>query len=130
MSRRQGFSGSTAGLALDMFVPITMQKAIMSGDRLGLRGNSFLQVFGRLSAGSNMDRAQASASVVAARLAQQYPDINEDRGALLVPLYRDGASNLLMPVVATLMAVVGIVLLIACANLAGLAARQGCRAAA
>ena len=115
-----GFHGSTAGLALDMFVPITMQKAIMSGDRLGLRGNSFLQVFGRLSAGSTMDRAQASASVVAARLAQQYPDTNKDRGALVVPLYRDGASNLLMPVVATLMAVVGIVLLIACANLAGL----------
>jgi len=115
-----GFHGSTAGLALDMFVPITMQKAIMSGDRLGLRGNSFLQVFGRLSAGSNMNRAQASASVVAARLAQQYPDTNKDRGALVVPLYRDGASNLLMPVVATLMAVVGIVLLIACANLAGL----------
>jgi macrolide transport system ATP-binding/permease protein len=115
-----GFHGSTAGLALDVFVPMTMQKVIMSGDRLGLRGNAFMQVFGRLSPGSSIDRAQASASVVAARLAEQYPDYNKGRGALVVPLYRDGASNLLLPVVATLMAVVGIVLLIACANLAGL----------
>ena len=54
--RAGGFHGSTAGLALDVFVPITMQKAIMSGDRLALRGNSFLQVFGRLAPGT-IDRA-------------------------------------------------------------------------
>ena len=37
-----------------------------------------------------------------------------------MPLWRDGASGLLLPVMATLMGVVGVVLLIACANLAGL----------
>jgi putative ABC transport system permease protein len=114
------FRGSTTGLALDVFVPITMQKTIMSGDRLAARGNSFLQVFGRLAPGASIEQAQAAASVVAARLARQYPDTNPDRGTVVIPLYRDGASNLLLPVMATLMAVVGIVLLIACANLAGL----------
>ena len=45
---------------------MTMQKVIMSGDRLGLRGNAFMQVFGRLAPNSSIDRAQASASAVAA----------------------------------------------------------------
>ena len=115
-----GFSGSAAGLALDVFVPITMQKAVMSGDRLPQRGNSFLQVFGRLAEGASIDQAGASAAVVAARLAADHPDINANRGVRLMPLHQDGASGMMMPVMATLMAVVAIVLLIACANLAGL----------
>ena len=116
----EGFRGSLAGLSLEVFVPITMQKAMMSGDRLGQRGNSWLTVFGRLAPGATVREAQASIAVVAKRLEQQYPENNEGRGATAVPLWKDGASGLLMPVMATLMAVVGVVLLIACANLAGL----------
>ncbi len=115
-----GFHGSLAGLSFDVFVPITMQKAVMSGDRLGQRGNSWLTVFGRLSKGATLRRAQASVAVLASRLEQAFPDANTGRGATAVPLWRDGASRLLLPVMATLMAVVGVVLLIACANLAGL----------
>jgi putative ABC transport system permease protein len=115
-----GFRGSLAGLALDVFVPITMQKAVMAGDRLPQRGNSFLEVMGRLAGGASLARAQAGASVVAARLATAYPRTNEGRGTVVLPLWKNGASGVLMPVMATLMAVVGVVLLIACANLAGL----------
>ena len=39
------FHGSTAGLALDVFVPMTMQKVIHVGGQTGLRGNAFMQVF-------------------------------------------------------------------------------------
>jgi predicted permease len=116
----EGFRGSVAALSLDVFVPITMQKAVMAGDRLPERGSSFLQVFGRLADGASIDRAQSSASVVAARLEQAYPDSNKDRGTAVIPLWRDGASGVLMPIMATLMGVVGVVLMIACANLAGL----------
>ena len=115
-----GFSGSAAGMALGVFVPITMQKAVMSGDRLPQRGNSFLQVFGRLAEGVSLEQAGASAAVVAARLVADHPDINEGRGVRVIPLHQDGVSGIMMPVMATLMAVVAIVLLIACANLAGL----------
>jgi predicted permease len=114
------FHGSAAGLALDAYVPITMQKSVMSGDRLGERGNSWLQVYGRLSPDATLDRANAGLRVAAGRLAAVYPQHNEGRGLLAVPLSQDGASGLLMPVMSTLMAVVGLVLLIACANLAGL----------
>jgi predicted permease len=116
----EGFRGSVAALSLDVFVPITMQQAVMEGDRLAQRGSAFLQVFGRLAPGATIAQAQASASVVAARLAEAYPESNRDRGILAVPLWRDGASGILLPIMATLMGVVGVVLLIACANLAGL----------
>jgi macrolide transport system ATP-binding/permease protein len=115
----EGFRGTMIGLSLDVFVPITMQRAFMSGDRLPQRGNSFLQVYGRLAEGASLGRAQASLDVVAARLAKAHRE-NEGRGITIEPLWRDGAAGLLLPVMATLTAVVGVVLLIACANLAGL----------
>ena len=116
----EGFRGTMIGLSLDVFVPITMQRAFMSGqDRLSQRGSAFLFVFGRLSEGSTLQRAQASLDVVAARLAEAHP-VNEGRGIAVEPLWQTGAAGMLLPVMATLMAVVGVVLLIACANLAGL----------
>jgi predicted permease len=115
----EGFKGTMVGLTLDVFVPVTMQRAFMSGDRLPVRGTSFLQVFGRLKPGVSLKQAQGSLDVVAARLAKDHQE-NEGKGILVKPLWRDGAAGLLLPVMATLMAVVAVVLLIACANLAGL----------
>ena len=115
----EGFHGTMGGLSLDVYVPLTMQRAFMSGDRLRQRGTSFLQVYGRLTPGATIERAQASLAVVAARLAKDHHE-NEGRGIFLEPVWRDGAAGLLLPIMATMMAVVGVVLLIACANLAGL----------
>ena len=114
-----GFRGTMVGLSLDVFVPLTMQRAFMTGDRLNQRGNSFLQVYGRLAPGASLARAQASLDVAAARLAKDHAE-NDGRGIIGEPVWRDGAAGMLLPVMATLMAVVGVVLLIACANLAGL----------
>ncbi len=114
------FHGSVAGLALDAYLPITMQKAVMAGDRLNARGNSWLQVYGRLTPGATLERANAGLRVAGDRLAATFPDQNEGRGLMAATLANDGASGLLMPVMSTLMGVVGLVLLIACANLAGL----------
>jgi macrolide transport system ATP-binding/permease protein len=114
------FRGSVAGLVLDIFVPITMQKVVMAGDRLGQRGNSWLEVYGRLDDAATLERARASVMVEGQRLSQMYPDANAGRGMFVMPLWRAGVSRLMLPVMITLMAFVGIVLLIACANLAGL----------
>ena len=114
-----GFRGTLVGLGLDVFVPITMQRAFMSGDRLRNRGSNFLQVYGRLAPGATPERAQAALDVIAARQATEHA-ANEGRGIVTEPLWRDGAAGMLLPVMAILMAVVGVVLLIACANLAGL----------
>jgi predicted permease len=114
------FHGSVAGLALDIYIPMTLQKQFISGDRLGQRGNSWLQVYGRLQPDASYARAQAGIAVAGARLANGYPETNKGRELRAGRLSEDGASGLLMPVMTTLMGVVGLVLLIACANVAGL----------
>jgi putative ABC transport system permease protein len=115
-----GFRGSTAAVSLDVFVPITMQRAVMAGDRLPQRGSSWMEVYARLADDAKRTQVEASVAVAGTRLASQYPDSNEGRGLRVAPLWRSGASNLLLPVLGTLMGVVAIVLLIACANVAGL----------
>jgi macrolide transport system ATP-binding/permease protein len=115
-----GFHGSVAGLSLDLFVPLTMQQYFLAGDRLVQRGNSWLQVYGRLADGAAYSQAQAGIAVAGRRQAEAFPESNKGRGLRAGRLSEDGASGLLMPVMSTLMGVVGLVLLIACANLAGL----------
>ena len=114
------FRGSTAAVALDVFVPITMQRAVMAGDRLPQRGNSWMEVYARLADEATAAHAQASVVVAGQRLAAQFPQSNEGRGLRAAPLWRSGASNVMLPVLGTLSGVVAIVLLIACANVAGL----------
>ena len=114
------FRGSVAAVVLDVFVPITMQKAVMAGDRLPPRGGGWLDVYARLADGASARQAQAGIEVAGARLAQEYPADNKGRELRGVPLWRAGASSVLLPVLTTLMAMVAIVLLIACANVAGL----------
>jgi predicted permease len=118
------FGGTMIGLSLDLFVPLTMQRAFMTGDRLGQRGSAFLQVYGRLAPGATLEEAQASLDVAAARIAKDHRD-HDGRGILVEPVWKDGTAGLMLPVMTTMMAVVGIVLLIACANLAGLMLARG-----
>jgi len=114
------FHGSVAGLTLELFVPMSLQKSFIAGDRLTQRGNSWLQVYGRMEDGAPYSRANAGLDVAGRRLATTYPDSNKGRDLRGGRLSEDGASGLLMPVMTTLMGVVGLVLLTACANLAGL----------
>ena len=47
------FHGSVAAVVLDVFVPMTMQKAVMAGDRLPPRGGGWLDVYARLADGAS-----------------------------------------------------------------------------
>lgn len=114
------FRGSVAAVVLDVFVPVTMQKAVFTGDRLPERGSHWLEVYARLERGASAKQAQASIAVAGARLAEQFPDANKGRTLKAVPLWRAGASSVLLPVMATMTAMVAGVLLIACANVSGL----------
>jgi putative ABC transport system permease protein len=70
----------------------------------------------------SLEQAQAELDTIARQLEQEYPRTNEGRGAALFPLWKSpwGAGFVLRPVLFVLTAVVGLVLLIACANVANL----------
>src|SRR5262249_12075418 len=84
------------------------------------RSAHFLQVVGRLKSGVTLNQAQAEMDVISLALAEQYPESNTRRGAgVLVPEIDHLVGNV-RPVLVLLVAAVGCVLLIACANIANL----------
>ena len=83
------------------------------------RDNYSLLVFGRLRAGVGIDRAQAEMDTIATALEREYPATNAERGAAVVGI-REHATQPLRPALLMLMAAVGFVLVIACANAANL----------
>ena len=132
------FIGVNAIFGPDLWIPASMAEQLMPnemGDVLTERGKAMFQAVGRLKPGVRRERAQANLETIAAALAREYPEANEGRGATVRPI-RDaifnsassGVSNILFGGM-LLLAVVGIVLLIACSNVANLllaraAARQ------
>jgi putative ABC transport system permease protein len=84
------------------------------------RGSLNAALFGRVRDGRTVEQAQAEMSTIAARLAAQYPETNRDRGALVRPFHGFVVGDLRSPLL-LLWGAVGLVFLIACANLANLA---------
>jgi macrolide transport system ATP-binding/permease protein len=119
----QGFYGTEVVSAPDLWFPMAMQAQLESGNNwLDERRVENIFVQGRLKPGISTAQAQSAINGIAAQLEREYPDINEGK---LVALSAPGLFGLVMrgPVlgfVGMLMAVVGIVLLLACINLANL----------
>ena len=89
----------------------------------------YLHAVARLRPGVSRDQAEAELDAIAARMAGRFPQMYEGRGATVVPLH-DAIVGEVRPALLLLMGTVGLVLLIACANVANLllartAARTG-----
>ena len=92
--------------------------------RLDRRGQRWLFVKGRLKPGVTLEQAAANISVVAQQLAATWSQTNKDRKVSAkrtsdVHIHPD-ADRTLLPIASGLMVVVGMVLLIACANVASM----------
>jgi predicted permease len=99
----------------DVYTPLAQGDPLM----LDPRGAPAIVSIARLKSGVSLDQAQAEMSAIQDHLAQLYPDANKGLGASLVPLRQvlvgDVSATLLV-----LFGAVGLVLLIACANVANL----------
>ena len=91
----------------------------MQTDPLKNRGNHSWQVMGRLKRGVTIDQARQDLNRIAESLAAQYPASNQGWG-VDVQTIRDQQVGDIRPVLLLMMASVGFVLLIACANVANL----------
>ena len=83
------------------------------------RGVHFMHTYWRLNPGVTLAQAQAEMSTIDHRLAEQYPDTERGRQQAFLPLGELVAGDV-RPALLVLFGAVGFVLLIACANFAGL----------
>lgn len=122
----EGFTGTDLGGGPDLWLTLPAYGQISPGitNNLNNRRLLFLNAIGRLQPGVTPQQAQSALTVLSNTLAQQYPDANDGRTVRLIPLLQaridpdEKGTYTLVSVV--LMALVSIVLLIACINVTSL----------
>ncbi len=119
------FVGTKFALALDFWTPISMSEDLRRNpDILKDRGSHWMNVIGRLKPGVSISQASAEMSAIATRLNQAYPDDRASTTQAQMMTEIDGRweemGNVFKSAGAIAMAIVGLVLLIACANVANL----------
>ena len=93
-----------------------------TADWAGVRSAHVLGVLGRLKPAVTLQQATAEMNTIGARLEQQYP-ANKGEG-IIVSAFMNEMVGDVKPALIILMVAVGVVLLIACANIAGLLLAQ------
>jgi predicted permease len=132
----EGFSGAIPGLKPEFWAPTAMvQKLRFSGiqaespsptgtTRREKRGTRWLFVKGRLAPGRRLEEARAQTATVLARLQKEYPETNEKLKGVVLPSagvrFHPMLDSILNQAGAVLLVAVGLVLLIACANVANM----------
>jgi predicted permease len=122
----QGFTGTLLFGAPDLWVPMSMHDVVQPGfDWYEQRRGLFLFVFGRLKPGTTIAQAQSNLAALGSQLERDFPNDNQGRTVAVQALTEarvgaGGDGDNLVRISLLLMVVVGVVLLIACANIANL----------
>ena len=119
------FQGTQTGVRADLWIPVVMIQQFVSGNEnlLQDRSQGWMMSIGRLKPGVARGQAQADLSNLYGQIAKEYPDSHRGTTvATLYPLWRApfGANYYLRTILFLLMAISGVVLLLACANVANL----------
>ena len=119
----EGFSGTEMIYTPEIWVPMMMQEWIEPGNSwLDRRTTQNIFATGRLKPNVTPRQAEASLNVLAAQVGKEYPDTDEGETIQLMPpgFVIPSIRGAFVSLTAILMATVGLVLLIACTNLASL----------
>jgi putative ABC transport system permease protein len=121
------FFGEAALGGPDLWIPIAMHNQIVTGqviDWFNERRGLAFGMLARLKPGVTLERAQTSMRALAQHLETQYPDVNKGRSIALLPLIQASIDPNLRGIFVRagllLQGAVGLVLLIACANVTNL----------
>ncbi len=123
----RGFTG-TGGLSrTDFWVPLALHDIVLPRrfrPFFQVRRATMLGVVGRMKDGVTRGQVEAELRTITARLARDYPDMNTGRGLRLLPLTEvrvdPDQRDVYVRAGALLTAVVGLVLLVACGNVANM----------
>jgi len=123
----EGFKGVTSMFGPDLWLPSMMSPQFQprqSGSWLDERAAVVFSAFGRLKPGVTLTQADANLKTIASALEHEHPDQNAGRSVTVMPIAEatifPGMRGTLMLAGGVLMAIVGLVLLIACSNVANL----------
>lgn len=103
----------------EIFVPLTIDEAREN------RGNHTLRVVGRLRPGVSIERAGAEMHAIAAAMEQEFPGTNRGWGVRLEAVHDSMFDAGARPSLFVLLGAVGVVLLVACANVSNLLLARG-----
>ena len=124
----KGFQGTTV-LKGELWLPATMLTQAMPSRRASLlqsRDSTWLFMGARLKDGVSLEQANAELAAVAASLEREHPDSNKGMGFRAAPqAVVPGVSGMIAGFLAVLLAIVTLLLLIACVNLAGMQLARG-----
>ena len=123
-----GFIGVSAVFGPDVWLPATMAQQVLPAqlkNALDERATNLFHATARLKSGISRQTAMADMQAAAATLAREYPQVNEGRSISVEPISTElfsnaGGERTLNFAGAGLMVLVGVILLIACSNIANL----------
>ena len=98
---------------------------LLDGETATNRQAHYVEAFGRLRPGVSLEDAQTELNIVAARLESDYPDTNSGQGVQVMTLAEGIRDQGAGPFLAVVFASTGLVLLIACVNVANMLLARG-----